>query len=81
MQLVSLKEAPKEAKILILKELGYASDGEFVLDSEGKKVTDRYINVPVKIGNMVIFPGSEVILDDNEFSVSSYVEEYGEDVF
>lgn len=81
MELVSLKEAPKEAKILILKELGYNSDGEFVLDSKGKKVIDKYIKIPVKLDNMIIFPGSEIILDDNELSVSSYVEEFGEDAF
>jgi hypothetical protein len=27
---------------------------------------------------MVIFPGSTIILDDNEFSISKYIEEFGD---
>ncbi len=65
MELISLKDAPLESKISLLKELGYNSDGEFVLNAKGDKVIDKYIEVPVKINNMVILPGSEVILDDN----------------
>lgn len=80
MELISLKKVPKESKILLLKELGYGSDGEFVLYNNGKKVLDKYLNIPVRIENMVILPGSEIILDDNELSISSYIEEYG-DVF
>ena len=80
MELVSLKNVSKDAKIVLLKEIGYGSDGEFVLDGDGNKVVDKYIEIPVKIDNMVILPGSTLILDDNELSISSYVEEFG-DVF
>ena len=80
MELISLKSAPVEAKILLLKGLGYNSDGEFVLNANGTRVLDKYINVPVRIENMVILPGSEIILDDNELSIASYIEEHG-DVF
>jgi len=78
MELISLKKVAPESKLLLLKELGYNSDGEFVLDSNGNKVLDRYLEIPVKIENMVIFPGSEVILDDNELSISKYLEEFGD---
>ena len=78
-ELISLKDVSLNSKILLLKELDYESDGIFILDKEGKKILDKYIEVPVKIENMVILPGSEVILDDNEFSIASYLEEYGED--
>lgn len=78
MELISLKEVSKESKELLLKELGYGSDGEFVLDSEGNKVSDRYLDIPVKIDNMVILPGSEVILDNNELSIAKYIEEFGD---
>ncbi|MBI2142141.1 hypothetical protein HYU15_01470 [Candidatus Woesearchaeota archaeon] len=78
MELVSLKNVSKESKILLLKELGYDSDGEFVLDLNGKKILDRYLEIPVTINNMVIFPGSEIILDDNELSISKYIEEFGD---
>ena len=80
MELISLKNVSEKSKLLILKELGYGSDGEFVLDSEGKKVIDKYVEIPVRIKNMIILPGSTLILDDNEFSVASYMEEFG-DVF
>jgi hypothetical protein len=76
-ELVSLKNVSKESKILILKELGYDSDGEFVLDSDGKKVLDRYLGISIKLENMIILQGSEIILDNNELSISSYIEEFG----
>lgn len=78
MELISLKQVSKESKILLLKELGYDSDGEVVLDSSGNKILDRYLEIPVRVENMVIFPGSEIILDDNELSVSKYFEEFGD---
>lgn len=80
MELVSLKEVSLNTKLALLKELGYDSDGDDIFDSNGGKVVDRYIDVPVRVNNMVIFPGSTIILDDNEFSISSYIEEFG-DVF
>ena len=80
MEIISLKEVSFKSKVLLLKELGYDSDGEFIYDSDGKIVTDKYINIPVKVGNMAILPGSTLILDDNELSLSLYFEEFG-DVF
>ncbi len=80
MELLSLKNISRESKMLLLKELGYDTDGTFVLDSKGNKHNDPYIDQPVKIENMLILPGSTVILDDNEFSIAAYIEEHG-DVF
>ncbi len=80
MELISLKNISIQSKTLLLKQLGYNSDGEFIYDSENKKVIDRYIDIPVRVNNMVILPGSSIILDDNELSISSYIEEFG-DVF
>jgi len=77
MELISLKGTSLKTKLAILKELGYGSDGDYVLRSSGEKVVDKYIDIPVRVDHMVILPGSEVILDDNELSISSYVEEYG----
>ncbi len=79
MELMSLKNVSVNSRIALLKELGFNSDGDYVLDSDGKKVLDKYIDVPVKISNMVIFPGSTIILDDNELSLSLYLEEFGDD--
>ena len=79
MEFISLKEVSMNSKLLLLKELGHGSDGEFVLDANGEKTIDRYAEIPVRVNNMVILPESTVILDNNEFSIASYLEEFGED--
>ena len=79
LELISLKNVSIDSKKQLLQQLGFTSDGEFIFE-QGKKVTDRYLEIPVKMSNMVILPGSTVILDDNELSISSYIEEFG-DVF
>ena len=80
MELISLKNISKDSKIKLLKELGHESDGEFVLDANGNIMLDRYLEIPIKVDKMVILPGSTIILDDNELSLSRYLEEFG-DVF
>jgi len=77
MELLSLKNFPISAKVALLEELGYRCEGRFVLFN-GTKVFDKYINQPVLIDNMVILPGSTIVLDDNPLSIASYIEEYGE---
>ncbi len=78
METVSLKNINLSSKIALLKELGYDSDGEVVLDIHGNKILDRYLEIPVKVNNMMILPGSEIIIDDNELSLSKYFEEFGD---
>lgn len=77
-ELISMKTMPKEVKIELLRELGYNSDGIFVLESNGQKHLDRYIGEPINLDNMVILPGSTIILDNNPLSIASYLEEYGD---
>jgi hypothetical protein len=77
-ELMSIKEMPTEAKILLLKKLGYGSDGKFVLLKNGKKHVDKYTGDPIEIGNMFIFPGSTIIIDNNPLSISLFLEEYGD---
>ena len=72
----SLKSLSFEDKILLLKELGFDSDGLYVLKG-GEKVLDKYSVVPVKVDNMLIFPASTLVLDDNELSIAMYLQEYG----
>ena len=79
MELISLKEVSVKSKIALLKEIGFNSDGEYVFDSEGNKVLDKYIEIPVKVNNMAIFPGSTIVLDNNELSLSLYLEEFGDE--
>ena len=76
METISLKEVSINSKIALLKELGFNSDGEYVLDSDGNKILDRYIDIQIKVDNMVILPGSTIILDDNILSLSCYMEEF-----
>ena len=76
MEFVSLKEMPKEAKIAILRELGYGCDGKYVTDSTGSRVRDIYVDIDVELSNMLILPGSTIILDNNPLSIAAYLEEH-----
>lgn len=78
-EIISIKDMPKQLKITLLNKLGYNSDGTFVLNEKKKKCLDRYTNEPIRIDNMAIFPGSTIILDNNQLSISSFLEEF-EDV-
>jgi len=69
---------PVNCRIQLLKELGYDSDGTFVLDKKGNKLLDRYTDDPVHLDNMAILPGSTIILDDNPLSITSYLDEFGD---
>ena len=73
---ILLKELTNEERIELLRELNYDSDGTYVLNSEGNIVIDRYIDQPVKVGNMLILEGSTLILDNNPLSIAAYLEEY-----
>lgn len=77
-ELISIKDMPREMKIKLLKELGYDSDDTYVIDEKGQKVLDKYTEEPVRVDNMLIFPGSTIVLDNNQLSISSYLEEYGD---
>lgn len=76
METVLLKNVDLNSKIALLKGLGFDSDGEYVLNSDGTKHLDRYIDIPIKVENMVLLPGSVVVLDDNILSLSHYMEEF-----
>ena len=78
MELFSLKQLSNEQKVVLLGELGYKTDGVFVLNTDDSKVLDKYLSIPIKLDKMVIFPGSTIILDDNEVSINLFLEEYGD---
>ncbi len=77
MELISLKNVPKAVQIKILQKLEHDVEGEYVVDKNKKRVKDRYTDEEVKFSNMLIFPGSTIILDDNSLSIASYMEEFG----
>lgn len=77
MVVVSIKDMPYQMRVALLKELGYnADDDGYVVDSSGMRIKDKYINQEIKVNNMVVFPGSILVLDDNPISISSYIDEY-----
>lgn len=73
---VSIAKLSIQERILLLRELGYDSDGNFVLNEKGEVVIDKYIDQPVKVNNMVILEGSTLILDNNPLSIASYLEDH-----
>jgi hypothetical protein len=77
-ELLSLKEASMNFKMKLIQELGYMSDGTYVLMKDGTRCLDRYMKEPVRLDNMAILPGSIIILDDNELSILSFLEEFGD---
>ena len=77
---VSLKDWSYEDKKLLLNELGFDTEDGYVI-KDGKLVRDKYVNVPVKLDKMLIFPGSTIILDENQISIAMYLEEYCKDEF
>lgn len=79
LQIVSVKDMPDNLKALLLRELGLSADADGYITKDGKQVQDKYIEQPVRVENMAIFPGSTVVLDDNPLSIALYIEEYGED--
>jgi len=79
MKLLSLRDVSVESKIELLKELGYDSDGTYII-KDGERVFDKYTEEDIRLDDMIIVPGSTLILDGSPLSVASYFEEYG-DVF
>ena len=75
---VSLKNFSKQEKVDLLSGLGLKTDGIFVLNEKGEVMKDKYVEVDIELDNMLIFPGSMVVLDDNELSITSYLKEYGD---
>jgi len=73
------KDFSKEEKILLLRELGYGSDGVFVLKGN-ERHKDKYTGEDVKVNNMVIYPGSLTIVNNDEISIANLLEEYGDNV-
>lgn len=77
-ELVTIKDMPKELKILLLKKIGYGSDGNIVLKKNGNAHLDRYTNEEIKLDNMFIYPGSTIIIDNNPVSLAAFFEEFGD---
>jgi hypothetical protein len=77
MELISLKGVPRESKIELLRQLGYDSDGTYVL-KDGSPVVDENAGARVTLDNMAILPGSAVVVVDSALSFATYFEEHGD---
>jgi hypothetical protein len=75
---IILSDFTLEEKKDLLKGLGYNSVDNYIYDENENKILDKYLDIPVDINNMLILPGSTIILDNNEYSIIRYIEEYGE---
>lgn len=76
MQLLSLRTAPWEFKVALVEAMGYKVEGKQILRPSGEKYVDPYCDTPVSIDNMVILPGSTLILDDNPLSLAAYDDDH-----
>ena len=76
MEKISFVALPKEFKVKLLYKLGYGVDGDYVVDKDKIRVRDKYIDKEVTVSNMLILPGSTLILDNNELSIAEYLEEH-----
>ena len=77
-----MRDAPKEFRVALVKELGYrVKDNKVVLPS-GEAYLDPYSGVEVSVDSMVVLPGKSppIVLDDSPYSLAAYFDEYG-DVF
>ncbi len=79
MRLISLKDMAENEKIQLLGEFGYRSDRGFVLNRQGERVRDKYVDAEITLPNMLILPGG-VMLDNNPLSIAAYIEEYGHEL-
>jgi hypothetical protein len=78
-ELLTIRTAPKDFKIRLLRALEYDVDSEGVyVTKNGEPVIDKYVDKPVRVDNMAILPGSTIVIDDNPVSIASYFEEFEE---
>jgi hypothetical protein len=74
----SLNDLTRDQQIALLKEFSYNEKDGYVVGKDGRTpIKDKYTDKEVKFDNMIIVPGSALVLDDNPFSIASYMEEYG----
>lgn len=76
METLSLQDIEPEVKVALLRELGFETDGEFVLNRDGSRYRDPYINCAVRVDNMLVLTGSTIIIDDNPVSIDCYLDDH-----
>ena len=76
-ELVSIGKVSKETRLELLRAIGYDSDGRFVT-KDGEPVIDEHVGEKVTLDNMLILPGSAIVISDNPLSVAEYFEEQGD---
>jgi hypothetical protein len=76
-EIVNLSKWDNESKVRLLRELGYDSDGTYVLKA-GQRVRDKVTGEEVTLRRMAILPGSVMVISDNPVSIADYLEDYDE---
>jgi len=77
LEVIDLSKIDTESKISLLRELGFDSDGEFVL-KDGERVLDKVTGEEVSLEHMAILPGSVIVISDNPLSIADYLEGHDE---
>ena len=76
-ELITLRGVSSKSKIELLRKLGYDSDGKLVLRN-GQPIVDENVGEKITLDNMLILPGSTVVITDNPLSIATYFEEHGD---
>jgi hypothetical protein len=77
METISLRGISRESKIELLRQIGLDSDGKYVL-RDRVRLVDEYSGEKVTLENMLVLPGSTVVISDNPLSIAAYFEEHGD---
>ncbi len=64
-----------ESKLRVLESIGYGTDGTFVT-RHGKPYRDQYTHQPIRLTEVIVLPGSTVVLSDNPISLAMYLEDH-----
>lgn len=76
MKTVSLQSMPLEARQKLLAKLDLRIDGDFVISArDGSVHRDVYTGAPIRADNMLVVPGSVLVLDNSDVSIACYLED------
>ncbi len=75
---ISLDDVPQDVVDALLTELGYHVDRGLVFYEDDEPYIDPYVGVQVRSDNVMVLPGSTVVLDANPVSAAGYIQDYGD---
>lgn len=75
-EILSLKQLSASQREALLRELDFKTRGGLVYKANDEPLLDRYTLKHVRVDNLAIVPGSVIVLDDNPYSIASYLSEF-----